>query len=836
MARSRSNNLYVDAHPKLDATELSHVERREIDEERMAPLSLTNGGINFARSVDTPTIDVESPRQIWPHSILRARSIFPCSSARLTSSAESPATAVMKSNSADAAPRSPASDLVVWPARLIQASALVIVLFELASILGEAAEEPEWTSHLSFRMSCLLLGGLLFTISLRPRLGQRWQLLAFIITSGVLALTTILGIGCEKAEQFFVDLLVLSLGVTSLLPWSFGWQAAANVLMLASLAAFARFSPAHDPLLYTHWVGLVAGAGIRQLCANYGGRYRQEIAHDIVELKRSETELITARESALAASRAKSEFLSSMSHEIRTPMNAVLGMADVLAETDLNTEQRRYLNTIINNGTALLELINDILDLAKVESGRISLESVPFSPREVVERVLETLAIRAHEKRLELVAQIDSTVPELVLGDPFRLRQILINLIGNAVKFTESGDVLVVLQTDPAAAGLLQVDVRDTGIGIPADKLDSLFEPFHPADSSTSRRYGGSGLGLAIVARLVALMGGTTAVESRPGVGSVFRFSVRFALPANPVPNEGLLPDLSNRRILVADDNDANREAVRLLLTERGANVAGANSGTNALELIRRAARESMPFDAIVVDSSMPDLDGYQIAQQAGCAYARFVMMLPGGNLKAEALRLEPLGIANFVLKPVKRNELLAAVESAGQRAATTPVPARFEAPKHADAWPGGYRLRILFADDSSDNRALIKAYMKNTPHLVEFAENGKEAISKFVAGRYDLVFMDIQMPIVDGYAAVAEIRRWENYMRHRPTPIVALTASADTEAIRRTKEAGCDLHVSKPLKKSILLETIMRYVPQSQAAVPAAPLGHPLPELRSTA
>jgi two-component system sensor histidine kinase/response regulator len=730
----------------------------------------------------------------------------------------------LRLHSVDDATRLPTSDPAVWPGRLIQASALVIILFEFASVLGEAADQSARPSHLAFRGACLLLGGLLFTTSLQPRLGQRWQPLAFFITSGVVALTTILGIAGETADQFFVDLLVLSLGATSLLPWSYGWQAAANLLMLIGLAAFAALSPAHDPLLYTHWVGLMAGAGIRQLCANYGSRNRQEIARDIVELKRSEMELIAAREAALAASHAKSEFLSSMSHEIRTPMNAVLGMADVLAETDLDNEQHRYLNTIINNGSALLELINSILDLAKVESGRVSLESVPFSPLEVVERVLETLSIRAHEKRLELVAQVDSAVPELVLGDPFRLRQILINLVGNAVKFTQSGHVLVVLQTGPAAKGMLQFEVRDTGIGIPADKLDSLFQPFNQADSSTTRRFGGSGLGLAIVARLVALMGGATAVESRPGVGSVFRFSTRFALPVNPIPREGALPELSNKRILVADDNEANREAVRLLLSERGAAITVANSGANALELIRTLARQSTPFDAIVIDSFMPDLDGYQVAQQASDAHARFVMMLPGGNLKAETQRLKPLGIANYVVKPVKRHELLAAVAAAvGQRTATVPVPAQTEDRKPAGALPSEHRLRILFADDSSDNRALIKAYTKNTAHLIEFAENGEEAISKFVAGRYDLVFMDIQMPIVDGYTAVEEIRRWENYMCRWPTPIVALTASADTEAVRQTREAGCNLHLSKPLKKATLLEMIGRCVSQQQAGVPAA-------------
>src|SRR6266851_4212343 len=741
---------------------------------------------------------------------------------------KSPRSAGLRLNADDDTARSLTSDLVVWPARLIQASALVIILFELACLLGEAAHHSTLASRLPFRGACLLLGGLLFTVSFQPRLGQRWQLLAFIITSAVVALTTILGVAGETADQFFVDLLILSLGVTSLLPWTFGWQAAANVLMLLGLAAFAALAPAHDPLLYTHWVGLVAGAWIRQLCANYGGRYRQEIARDLIELKRSQTELIEAREAALSASHAKSEFLSSMSHEIRTPMNAVLGMADVLAETNLNNEQRRYLNTIINNGTALLELINSILDLAKVESGRVSLESVPFSPREVVERVLETLAIRAHEKRLELVARIDSTVPELVLGDPLRLRQILINLVANAVKFTESGHVLIVLQSDPAAAGVLRFEVRDTGVGIPADKLDTLFQPFNQADSSTSRRYGGSGLGLAIVARLVALMGGVTAVESRPGAGSVFRFSVCFMLPANLVSHAGPLLDLSNRRMLVADDNDANREAVGLMLSERGAAVTVASSGTRALELIREMARKCTPFDAIIIDSSMPDLDGYQVVQQASPSHPPFLMMLSSDNLQAETARLESLGISSYVVKPVKRSELLAAAAVDRRRARPAMLPQSEERKlMQGRALPGEQRLRILFADDSPDNRALIKAYMKNTLHLIEFAENGQEAINKFAADRYDLVFMDIQMPIVDGYTAVEDIRRWEIDMGRKPTPIVALSASADAEAVRRAKQAGCNLHVSKPLKKPTLLETIDRCVPPPQACVPATPRGH---------
>jgi signal transduction histidine kinase/response regulator RpfG family c-di-GMP phosphodiesterase len=677
------------------------------------------------------------------------------------------------------------------------------------------------------RIACILLGILLFLVSYYPRLGQRWQCLAFTLTSGVLVLTTILGIAVDTADQFFVDLLILSLGVTSLLPWNFGWQVAANVLMLSGLGVFAAVSPAHDPLLYTHWIGLVAGAAIRQLCANYGGRYRQEIARDIAELKRSETELIAAREEALAASRAKSEFLSSMSHEIRTPMNAVLGMADVLAETELNGEQRRYLNTVINNGNALLELISSILDLAKVESGRVSLENELFSPREVVERVLETLAIRAHEKELELVGQIHPEVPEQVLGDTLRLRQILTNLVANAVKFTHTGHVLVAVRAELGAPGRLSFEVRDTGIGISGDQLDTLFKPFSQADSSTSRRYGGTGLGLAIVARLVNLMGGTIAVESSPGAGSVFGFSVDFALPAKPLPLQERFPDLAHRRILLIDHKAANRDAVRMLLEERGASVYAVGCWTTAGELISLASSRPK-FDAIVINCSMLNADSARLLHQADDARERIVLMVPSAHSKRETDRWERCGIGKFVVKPLKRNELLAAVVAAtGHDSAMTRTATHHQIHYRAAPLTEGPCLHILFADDSPDNRALIKAYLKSTPHVIEFAENGEEAISKFIARPYDLVFMDIQMPIVDGYAAVEEIRRWERRVRRSPTPVVALTASADTEALRRMREAGCNLHVTKPLKKPVLLETIRRCVPLSsttEAPYPSRP------------
>ena len=403
------------------------------------------------------------------------------------------------------------------------------------------------------------------------------------------------------------------------------------------------------------------------------------ISREISDLKMTQRELVAAREAALAASRAKSEFLSSMSHEIRTPMNSILGMADQLMETALDDEQRRYLSTVISNGHALLALINGILDLAKVESGRISLEAIEFDLKDAIEKALETLAIRAHEKGLELMVRFAPEIPDLVLGDSLRLGQILINLVGNAIKFTHKGQVMVTVEHDPGstAAGALKFTVRDTGIGIAADQRHLLFHPFSQADSSTSRKYGGSGLGLAIVARLVALMHGTVEVSSDLGKGSCFSFTAQF-----------------------------------------------------------------------------------------GIATARPALSGPREHALAEI----PLSTS----------------------AATVDRP-----------------LHILIADDSFDNRALIEAYLKNTPYRVEEAEDGQQAIDKFKTGRFDLVLMDIQMPVVDGYDATKQIRGWERENGRRRTPVVALTASALEDAADRSIAAGCDAHVTKPVKKSKLLEAI---------------------------
>jgi PAS domain S-box-containing protein len=543
----------------------------------------------------------------------------------------------------------------------------------------------------------------------------------------------------------------------------------------------------------------------------YGRLCCLTISREISDLKMTQRELVAAREQALAASRAKTEFLSSMSHEIRTPMNAILGMADLLMETDLGDEQRRYLGTVISNGNVLLALINSILDLAKVESGRISLEAVEFNLKDVTEKVLETLATRAHEKGLELMVRFAPEVPEFALGDPMRLGQILINLVGNAIKFTATGQLLVSVERDPdsAAAGALKFTVTDTGIGIPADKLHLLFHAFSQADSSTSRQYGGSGLGLAIVSRLVALMHGKVAVTSEPGTGSVFSFSAQLGTATTPALSTtcGEAAALDGAGILLVDDNADNRSIVAELLRAQGARVTQAATAAEVMAEINRGPR----FQVAVIDGALPANGELEIAQQivaGGSMMPRIVMMLSSTDLTGKVGRLRALGVHDYIVKPVRRAELFAAIlrARAGMRAEPRGDKAAVEVPSPPFL---DRPLKILMADDSQDNRALIRAYLKKTPYHLEEAEDGQQAIDKFIAGKFDVVLMDIQMPIVDGYQATTAIRGWERENNRRHTPIVALTASALEEAVHRSKAAGCDAHVTKPVKRSTLLEAI---------------------------
>jgi len=550
----------------------------------------------------------------------------------------------------------------------------------------------------------------------------------------------------------------------------------------------------------------------------------------VIIRQRVEKDLQSAKASAESANKAKSEFLTTMSHEMRTPMNAILGMADLMGESDLDAEQRRYLDTIMSNGNALLELINGILDLARVESGRLDLEAVPFDVIELTEKVADTLAVRAHEKGIELVVRFSTMLPPMLVGDALRLRQVLVNLIGNAIKFTKRGEIVIDVALNPLGSnpGSLLFSVRDTGVGVPGDVLRNIFSAFTQADSSMTRKFGGSGLGLTIVERLVALMGGKVWVESELGVGSIFCFTAELGLPPAVANADEAIEDrgteLSGVRVLVVDDNATIRSIVSEMLVAKGAVATGAASGAEGLLALDAADRDRAPFGLLVVDSQMPTMDGFEMIRRMRAGpngNAPIVMLVTSGGLSTRLNIMGELAVNHYVVKPVKRHELFAAVSDA-MAAVAPPARTAVEPPEektlNGSAAPMLDRpLRILLADDSVDNRMLITAYLKKTRYVLDQVEDGQAALNRFMTRAYDVVLMDIQMPVLDGFGAVRKIRLWETANQHRRTPIIALTASALESDVQRSREAGCDLHVSKPVKKSTLLRAISQVIAKAE-------------------